>query len=223
MLTSWNIVQDTTNLESHLSFSFPGKQRKSSRGGYFSSPALLGAWINLYYFWISVAFIIRSLPLQEFSILTMHDNTTGHTRSFIPSQWGCTLTSRSPHALPVHFLSIQSSSSSQQTVVKFSVWISDMREEVKWIVVRFLSSACSESTGNPPRVTLQVFSEFTLIWRKLLSASEPESPYPKRKQFGPDGLKGIFSSAVLWACGANSKEQSGKRVPWELSGENGCF
>ena len=72
-----------------------------------------------------------------------------------------------------------------------------MREEVKWIVVRFLSSACSESTGNPPRVTLQVFSEFTLIWRKLLSASEPESPYPKRKQFGPDGLKGIFSSAVL--------------------------
>lgn len=151
MLTSWNIVQDTTNIESHLSFSFPGKQRKSSRGGYFSSPALLGAWINLYYFWISVPFIIRSLPLQEFSILTMHDNTTGHTRSFIPSQWGRTLTSRSPHSLPVHFLSIQSSSSSQQTVVKFSVWISDMREEVKWIVVRFLSSACSESTGKPPQ------------------------------------------------------------------------
>ena len=104
MLTSWNIVQDTTNLESHLSFSFPGKQRKSSRGGYFSSAALLGAWINLYYFWISVPFIIKSLPLQEFSILTMHKNTTWSTRSFIPSQWGHTLISRSPTFPPSSLL-----------------------------------------------------------------------------------------------------------------------
>ena len=104
MLPSWNIAQDTTNLESHLSFSFPGKQRKSSRGGYFSSPALLGAWINLYYFWRSVPFIITSLPLQGFSILTMCKNITWSTQPFIPSQWGPTLTSRSPTVPPSSLL-----------------------------------------------------------------------------------------------------------------------
>ena len=131
MLTSWNIVQDATNLESHLSFSFPGKQRKSSRGGYFSSPALLGAWINLYYFWISVPFIIKSLPLQEFSILCIKTSlgALGHSS---PASEGTPSPAGVPHSLPVHFLSIQSSSSIQQTVAKFSIWISDMREEMKW-------------------------------------------------------------------------------------------
>lgn len=131
MLTSWNIVQDATNLESHVSFSFPGKQRKSSRGGYFSSSALLGAWINLYYFWISVPFIIKSLPLQEFSILTMYKNITWSTWSFIPSQWGHTLTSRSS-TFPPSSLLVNPELQLNSTVVKFSVWISDMREEVKW-------------------------------------------------------------------------------------------
>ena len=189
------------NLESHLSFSFPGKQRKSYRGGYFSSPALLGAWINLYYFWISVPFIIKSLPLQEFSILTMYKNITWSTWSFIPSQWGHTLTSRSPTFPPSSLLvnpELQLNSTNSCQILSL-----DLRHEGGDEVVQMWSGFWAQlvQKAQGTRVTLQVCSEFTLWFWASSFLPLNLSPHPKRKQFGPDGFKGIFSlssSVSLW-------------------------
>ena len=156
----------------------------------------------------------------------MYKNITWSTWSFIPSQWGHTLTSRSPTFPPSSLLvnpELQLNSTNSCQILNL-----DLRHEGGDEVVQmwsgFWAQLVQKAQGTQPRVTLQVCSEFTpWFWASSFLPLNLSLLIQKGSSLDQMDLKASLASAVLWVCGTNSKEQSGKRVPWKLSGKNGCL